>query len=445
MLALFRVSRRVVQATGGVAASLFGDSMLYAVLPAQMPAFGLSPALVGLVLSTNRFVRLWSNGLAARVYMRFGLQLPFALAIALGAITTVLYGAITGIAAFLLVRALWGVCYSFLRLGGYLVVLEESATSNRGRFMGFFNGGQRAGSIVGALLGGVLFDLLARERSFLIMGVLTALGLLVAGALGRRSSSAVDDPSPQNGEPVPLRPVSFRGIGGWFTGMLALDLRKLSPDTHHRWLTLCVALFCLTFTVQGLLTATLGYYLRQRLGADFTIPLLGLGIASVSAGLLALRWVVDLLGPALGAAADRLGRRRTTTACLPLLAVGMLALAWLTPTGAALAFLPLVFLTATAGQVSMDALAGNLAPRDLRPVLLGRYTTWADLGAAAGPLLGYLGLVEASLSLLYTAAAGLLVLGAILFASVAFRPAPAEAVMQSPSTTATEGNRTSVR
>ncbi|GBD10479.1 Multidrug resistance protein MdtG [bacterium HR23] len=413
--------------------------MLYAVLPAQMPAFGLSPGLVGLVLSTNRFVRLWSNGLAARVYMRFGLQAPFALAIAVAAVTTVLYGFATGIGAFLVVRALWGVCYSFLRLGGYLVVLEESTSRVRGRFMGFFNGGQRAGSIVGALVGGVLFDLLARQRSFLVMGVLTALGLLLASRVGRRTAQGDDDPIPANGEPIPLRPISLRGIGGWFTGMLALDLRQRSADTHRRWLTLCLALFCLTFTVQGLLTATLGYYLRQRLGADFTLPFLGLGIASVSAGFLALRWVVDLLGPALGAAADRLGRRRTTTVGLPLLALGMLALAWVKPTGVALAFLPLVFLAATASQVSMDALAGNLAPRDVRAVLLGRYTTWADLGAAAGPLLGYLGLVRTSLPLLYTSAGVLLLVGTLLFASAAFRPVPQE-TLQEPSPRSASGD-----
>lgn len=433
MLGVLKVSRRVGRATAGVAASLFGDSMLYAVLPAQMPAFGLSPAMVGLVLSTNRFVRLWSNGLAARVYMRFGLTAPFALAIAVGAVTTALYGVVTGIGVFLVVRAVWGICYSFLRLGGYLVVLEESTTRNRGRFMGFFSGGQRAGSIVGALLGGVLFDLLARERSFLVMGAFTALGLLAGVGLGRRSPPAEEDPavSPNN-HPIPLQPLSLRGIGGWFTGMLALDLRKRSADTHRRWLTLCVALFCLTFTAQGLLTATLGFYLRERLGAGFTIPLLGLGIASVSAGFLAVRWVVDLLGPALGAAADRLGRRRTTTVGLPLLALGMLALAWVQPTGAALAFLPVVFLAATASQVSMDALAGNLAPQDVRALLMGRYTTWADLGAAAGPLLGYLGLVRASLPLLYTGAALLLLVGTVLFASAAFRPVPEEAPQPAP-------------
>lgn len=433
MLAVMRVSRRVGRATAGVAASLFGDSMLYAVLPAQMPAFGLSPALVGLVLSTNRFVRLWSNGLAARVYMRFGLTIPFAMAIAVGAVTTALYGVVTGIGVFLGVRALWGVCYSFLRLGGYLVVLEESTNRNRGRFMGFFNGGQRAGSIVGALLGGVLFDLLARQVSFLVMGALTALGLMLAGGLGRRSHQAGNDPPPApNGSSVPLQPISLRGVGGWFTGMLAVDLRKRSADTHRRWLTLCVALFCLTFTVQGLLTATLGFYLRERLGADFAIPLLGLGIASVSAGFLSVRWVVDLLGPALGAAADRLGRRRTTTVGLPLLALGMLVLAWVQPAWTALAFLPLVFLAATASQVSMDALAGNLAPQDVRPLLMGRYTTWADLGAAAGPLLGYLGLVRTSLPMLYTGAAVLLLIGTVLFASAAFRPVPEEAAQLPP-------------
>jgi MFS family permease len=160
------------------------------------------------------------------------------------------------------------------------------------------------------------------------------------------------------------------------------------------------------------------------LGADFTLPLLGLGIASVAAGLLALRWTADLLGPALGAMADRVGRRRTVAVGLPLLALGMVALAWVHPPGVALLFLPGIFVAATASQVSLDALAGNLAPREERTVFLGRYTTWADLGAAVGPLLGYLALARAPLPLLYTAAAALLAGATLLFARVTFRPPP---------------------
>ena len=415
MKGLFRAPERIGRATAGVATGLFGDSMLYAVLPAQMGAFGLPPVAVGLALSVNRFVRLWSNGLAARVYGRFGRAVPFTLAIALAAVTTALYGVVTGVVAFLVVRVVWGVCYSFLRLGAYLVVLEESAPRNRGHLMGFFQGGQRVGSIIGALLGGVLFDLLARRNSFLAMGALTALGLLLARGIGGRGVPVGDTPSGG----APLASFSLRG---WFAGMLAVDLRRRSADLHRRWLALCLALFCLTFTIQGLLTATLGYYLRQRLGADFTLPLLGLGIASVAAGLLALRWTADLLGPALGAMADRVGRRRTVAVGLPLLALGMVALAWVHPPGVALLFLPGIFVAATASQVSLDALAGNLAPREERAVFLGRYTTWADLGAAVGPLLGYLALARAPLPLLYTAAAALLAGATLLFARVTFRP-----------------------
>ena len=52
------------------ALSLLGDQMLYSVLPSAYGELGLVPIQVGLVLSMNRWVRLLTNHLAARLCER---------------------------------------------------------------------------------------------------------------------------------------------------------------------------------------------------------------------------------------------------------------------------------------------------------------------------------------------------------------------------------------
>ena len=72
----------VIAAGGAVAATLLGDSMLYAVMPSRPEAWGLSVAAAGVLLSANRLVRLLSNPLAAVIFSRLGTRIPFGAAIA---------------------------------------------------------------------------------------------------------------------------------------------------------------------------------------------------------------------------------------------------------------------------------------------------------------------------------------------------------------------------
>ena len=48
-----------------ISSSLLGDQALYVILPAAYPTLGLTPISVGLLLSVNRWVRLFTNVPAA--------------------------------------------------------------------------------------------------------------------------------------------------------------------------------------------------------------------------------------------------------------------------------------------------------------------------------------------------------------------------------------------
>ena len=408
--------------TAVMAAVIMGDSMLYNVLPSNVAAFGVPAGLVGVLLSANRFVRLASNPLAAWAFQRFGLDKPFLFSIVLSVGTTVAYGAGHGFAVLLLARVLWGVCYSMLRLGGYLVVLEVSPESARGRLMGFFSGGGRAGSVVGVLLGGLLFDLAGRTSSFLIIAGLGLLGLPALLALGRdyHGPTAVGrvtlSPDPSEAATHPVRR-SHRGI--W--DLLLSPVPELSPRQLRQLLAVDLTIFVFYFVMTGVLVSTLGFYLSDELGEEgATIGGVVVGIATLNGVLLATNWIAALGTPYLGHLGDRFGRESVLLIAVPVCIVGLLLLSYPVLLLLTLLWLPIAFIGAAATHVSLDTLAGGLAPAHRRAQVMSRYATWQDLGSAAGPLLAYAVLGFTSSTWVYASSAVLLGAACAVFVA-AFR------------------------
>ena len=132
-----------------VAASLLGDTLLYTVLPVTAASLGISRPMVGVILSLNRWVRLLTNPLAARLYERFPAGALIVVAIVLSAVTTAMYALPAALAVFLLGRLLWGFCFSLLRLGSFLATLEDAAT-HAGRRIGNTRSIWGVGYFVGA-------------------------------------------------------------------------------------------------------------------------------------------------------------------------------------------------------------------------------------------------------------------------------------------------------
>ncbi|MEE9198704.1 MAG: MFS transporter, partial [Dehalococcoidia bacterium] len=283
-VALQRVApRRIFLVTAIVGAVIMGDSMLYNVLPSQVSAFGVRAGLVGVLLSANRFVRLASNPLAVWAIQRFGLDRPLLFSIVLSVGTTMAYGVGHGFVVLLLARLLWGVCYSLMRLGGYLVVLEESRDTSRGRLMGIFYGGQRGGSVVGVMLGGLLFDLTGRTASFLIIGALGLLSLPAFLALGRspRPYVRIVKPTAPPAPPAPSpSPPAWRRHRMW--DLLVSPVPELNSQRLHRLLVVNLTLFAFYFVMSGIVVSTLGFYLNERLGEEAAIAGVLVGITTLN-------------------------------------------------------------------------------------------------------------------------------------------------------------------
>ncbi|MEI0737212.1 MFS transporter [Paenibacillus sp. JTLBN-2024] len=157
---------------------LLGDSMLYIVLPIYWKEAGLTALWeVGLLLSINRFVRLPITPLIGLLYRKLPLRVGLAFAVLLASVTTVGYGVLNGFAAWLVLRCLWGIAWSFLRMGSYLTVIRYSDDSNRGHLMGRFNGISRLGSLVGMLAGGILVPITGMDAVSVAFGLFMLAGL----------------------------------------------------------------------------------------------------------------------------------------------------------------------------------------------------------------------------------------------------------------------------
>jgi MFS family permease len=365
---------------GAVAASLFGDSMLYAVMPSRPEDWGLSIGLVGILLSANRLVRLVSNSVAAQLFAWFGPRPPFAAAMIVAVLTTASYGWVTTFWVLLLARMAWGVCWSILRLGAWLTVLNEADDANRGFLMGIYSSVARSGSLVGVAAGGVLTDSIGHKWTLTIFAVATAVGGVVwfITSASRQSILAQESRQPEG---------HVAADGASDTASNREALRTVLRDRQLLSVGLGGMAGMLVFS--GLLTASLGFYLDERFGDEIGIGGLAIGVASFTGIALGVRFGIDLiLAPVSGRLSDRLGRTPVILTAFGLGAVGLLGLATSPPIGIVVIMVTLAFVSSTALIVLLHARAGDLAPVARRAAVLSVYATFLDLGSALGPLIG---------------------------------------------------------
>lgn len=405
-----RLARRlpplpVAAAALAIAAALLGDAMLYVVMPARPQAWGLTIALVGVLLSANRLIRLLSNPLAGLAFQRLGTTVPFAVAMAVAVVVTATYGWVTAFWALLLARVTWGFCWSVLRMGGQWAVLDAASDANRGLLMGSYSGIVRLGSLGGALLGGLLSDVVSHRFAFTLFAALTAAaGLGWYTASGRRAAARA--------------PVGGHGSGGGLRDVVA-DARLLVMSTGS---------FASGLVFSGILGASLGFLFRARYGEEVPVAAAAIGVATFTGLVLGARSVLDaVLAPVAGHVADRLGRRRAIVGSLLVAAAGLAALAAVSHVWLMVAAVMAAFAASVGLSVQLVTAAGDLAAPARRAAVLSTYATFQDLGAAIGPLLGLSWGSLGTLRLLFVGSAAALA----LLAAAAARTLPREALAAS--------------
>lgn len=357
--------RPVVLLAAVTALCLVGDSMLYVALPVHWEEFGLTSLWqAGALLSVNRLVRLPLNPAVSRLYRRISARSGMLLAAALAAATTAGYGLAGSFAALIVLRALWGLAWTFLRLGAYFTVLTTADDSSQGRAMGMYNGLMRTGSLFGMFLGGVLADTWGTGLTCAFFASVSVLAVpLIWFAVPRNAKGMAEE--------------AAAGEDGY------------SLFSHWKVLSVLLIGTAVAFVYQGMLISTLSYLVKIRIPAGLDLGWALVGAASLGGVLQAVRWSWEpFLAPFFGWLSDhpRAGRKKTFivssligAALFAFLPADMGLLPWLL-------LLLLLQVTATALTTAGDAVAADTAVRSGAKIkVITAYSVLTDVGAAAGP------------------------------------------------------------
>ena len=352
--------RRVV---GAVIASTFfvgfGGGVVFPILPNLGAVLGISPFLVGLILSANRFARIVANAPAGSLVDRIGTRTPFVVGLVIEGVATLGYvvamGSDVPAAWFLAARVCWGLGSALVFATAYTIAADVSDAGSRGTSMGVVRGGITLGFPAGLVLGGIVGDAYGITVAFTVAAVFA----LFAGVLAYVA--------------IPETHVSERrtAIRPW---EVELTLPALGVGLVN---------FGLYFAYLGALFSTLVLLVEAR-----GIALFGYG-AQGSSGLLMAVTVIAASGFMLagGSASDRSGSR--VPVLLAFLVVSFVGFGLLALAGSLRGLVvACVFIGAGQGGTSgpLMALLADLTPNERTGRAMGTNNVLGDLGGGLGPM-----------------------------------------------------------
>ncbi len=322
-----------------LALCLPSDVLLYLLLPMESQAFGITLAQAGVLLAANRLVRIFGYRHVLNFYARHGDRLTCMIAAGAATLCALGNSMLSGFAALLGLRLVWGLCFAALNLSTQVLATAEPTGAAR-----------RAG----------------RSRALIVLGPMLALplgGWLTLWAGPR---------------PIFLILAGCCLLGLWMARRLPTvghDLHS-GPGRRFKWPD-SVALwsFIEGVALDGLFIFGLSIQAQKLLGGDAVL---------IAGALMALRYVSEmLLSPLGGRAAQRFG---ATSMLLLFSFLSALALAafgsyWVIVGAAAVLVLRALQLPL------VTTLVAERNPGSMRVSALASNAVWRDIGAGLGPLL----------------------------------------------------------
>ena len=322
--------------------SLFGDALLYVILPVHADAFGVSLAMVGFLLAINRIIRTFAYGVIVEIAERIGLKKLCVIAATTAVASTLAYTILDGAFWLSLSRALWGLSYAAL----LLITLSYAAINpaKTGTRIGISRSVEQIGPLLAMTAGAWLATIVGPKTVFGYLAVASSLAVLLAFFLF------------ENAQPNNIKRPTKR------------DRLLPRPDS------LDVMIFWMGAGIDGVFTLSISLMWAEHVSLELAILLGG--------SILAARRLSEMLmAPFAGVIADRFGTRLPLTIAVvaSILGFAMIGGDWLIA-GSCL----LVIARGALGTLFAAAVAKIY--QDSKIKALARNQTWRDIGAAAGPL-----------------------------------------------------------
>jgi MFS family permease len=153
-----------------------GDALLYAYLPAEGYALGMSAGLVGVLLSVNKYIRFFFNRWVAKAAAVTGNKTILVAAVCLTMVITLVYAFNPPGWIWIILRMAWGLSFSAMRFAcfQYSALSPETATA-----LGFSRSIQEVGPVLIYLAGPLLIALIGAQGTFILLSFLTGMLLFL--------------------------------------------------------------------------------------------------------------------------------------------------------------------------------------------------------------------------------------------------------------------------
>ncbi len=383
----------------GVFVSGLGGGVAFPILPTLGSVLGITPFMVGLILSINRATRVVLNTPAGQALDRFGTRRPMLFGFAVTALVP--FGYVLGMSPesvpidsatiFLLARVGWGIGSAFVFVGAFRTISLLTESETRGKWIGYMRGGQSLGFPVGLISGGILADLLGYTEAFLFAGVINMTALVVAFFV--LPDLARDD---DGSETTTLRALPQ---------VLAADVRIPAIASVN---------FIIRFLYAGVLLSTIVLYLDNVRVDLFTFSELGTSGLVMALGAIAVSLTTIFSGRYSDSVANR---AYVTVPALGILALGFGILGTI-PTATSVFFAVLLIGVGVGGSnPPLLAYLSDLTADDDLGKIGGVYNMFGDLGSTFGPMLALPLVPYIGFQLLYYACVILVVMALLLVVS----------------------------
>jgi MFS transporter, DHA1 family, multidrug resistance protein len=330
-----------VFASLALAFSSFGDAFLYPFLPVNHGSVSVPVVWVGVLLSINRFVRIFSNAFVVDVIAKYGLRIVMIAAVALAIFSTIGYAFSTTIFLWLFFRVCWGLAFSGMRIGTIGYALDQK---KQGLALGISRSIQELGPMIALFLAPFLITTFNTVDIFLWLAALSIPALYFAWNLPR---TAHEPSTPRN------------WILGWPSAINSMT-------------------FTSAVLIDGIVVIVLGILFIQY-GSNISL----LMATSLAAFYLAYRRIcLVALSPIGGWLADKIGMDKLFIITTAFVIAGLLLIVsgWIS-VGAVIVF--------TFYSVNVAITPASASQNHAHPLqAVAENATWRDIGAAVGTLLG---------------------------------------------------------
>ncbi|MDG2101714.1 MAG: MFS transporter [Dehalococcoidia bacterium] len=370
VLGIFKIPPQIIFTIVPLGLIIMGDSILYVILPSNYEFFKINSFLgvdsgfwIGFILSINRFVRIFSNVFSVKIIKILGLRNSMFVATFAGSLSTLGYGLFKGVLLIVLMRIIWGFSYSIFRLSYYLKVYSYEIT-NYGRHIGFCLSIQRLGSFIAVTLGVYISVKYGYFNVLLLLSLLLIPALFIVYNIKEININSITKPS-----------LSWN--------LLYIDQIK---DIRKNILIISFFKFSSSFTSNGLAIATITPFLisinKNTFSYESIIILAGIVVG--------FRWLADIMfGLIFGTLSDKFGRKSNIIISAITMLISIIIAVSNISFYVSVFCIILMFFISVSLETSLDALIGETAPEKEKSSIISRYSTWQDLGAAFGPILGF--------------------------------------------------------